>query len=410
MDEHPMHRSLANLGSTLSRRTLGGLAASLLLALGLNEADAKKKKKKKKKPAPKPNPKPTCTPKCSGKTCGSNGCGGSCGSCGQGSTCSAQGQCVATQPYELVTAWGEHGEGNGEFEYPSGVAVDSNGNVYVSDRENNRVQKFSNSGAYITQWGSKGTGDGQFQDPEGIAVDSSGNVFVVDQFNRRVQKFRQNSGNPLVYDLVTKWGTFGDGNGQLNFAWGIAVDRDGNVYVADEGLDRPDRVQKFSNSGAYITQWPTKSKTVAVDSSGNVYLANNESGTIEKYSGTGTLLQSIAGEGDFTTYSIATDSDDNLYAVNYEDWPDVPVQKFNDQGEYVLTLGRESRAHTSLAVDADGNVFIGDWEEGRIVKYRRTGASRAGAGRSGASRSHRGKQAQRGRATRSHARRTRKKP
>lgn len=307
MDEHPMHRSLANLGSTLSRRTLGGLAASLLLALGLNEADAKKKKKKKKKPAPKPNPKPTCTPKCSGKTCGSNGCGGSCGTCGQGSTCSAQGQCVATQPYELVTAWGEHGEGNGEFEYPSGVAVDSNGNVYVSDRENNRVQK-------------------------------------------------------------------------------------------------------FSNSGAYITQWPTKSKTVAVDSSGNVYLANNESGTIEKYSGTGTLLQSIAGEGDFTTYSIATDSDDNLYAVNYEDWPDVPVQKFNDQGEYVLTLGRESRAHTSLAVDADGNVFIGDWEEGRIVKYRRTGASRAGAGRSGASRSHRGKQAQRGRATRSHARRTRKKP
>src|SRR5208337_1559642 len=80
----------------------------------------------------------------------------------------------------FVTEWGSVGTGNGQFDFPQGVAVDSSGNVYVVDRGNSRIQKFSNTGTYITQWGSLGISNGQFDYPQGVAVDSSGNVYVAD--------------------------------------------------------------------------------------------------------------------------------------------------------------------------------------------------------------------------------------
>jgi len=92
---------------------------------------------------------------------------------------------------KYITKWGKIGQ----FNSPSGVAVDSDGNVYVIDRGNYRVQKFTNDGTYITEWGSKGSGQGQFNSPIGVAVDSSGNVYVTDGSdtgplgNNRVQKF-----------------------------------------------------------------------------------------------------------------------------------------------------------------------------------------------------------------------------
>ncbi len=89
----------------------------------------------------------------------------------------------------FVTVWGTQGSGNGQFNGPKGIAVDSNGNVFVVDQGNNRIEKFSNTGVYISQWGSYGTGNGQFNSPYGVAVDSSGNVYVVDSGNYRVEKF-----------------------------------------------------------------------------------------------------------------------------------------------------------------------------------------------------------------------------
>jgi tripartite motif-containing protein 71 len=75
------------------------------------------------------------------------------------------------------------------FIYPWDTAVDSNGNVYVLDKENNLVQVFNNAGTLLAQWGEYGQGDGQFYDPEGIAVDGNGNVYVADTRNNRIQVF-----------------------------------------------------------------------------------------------------------------------------------------------------------------------------------------------------------------------------
>ena len=68
--------------------------------------------------------------------------------------------------------------------------MDSSDNVYVGDfGENNRIQKFDSNGNFITKWGTEGIGDGQFDEPTGIALDSSGNVYVVDRGNSRIQLF-----------------------------------------------------------------------------------------------------------------------------------------------------------------------------------------------------------------------------
>ena len=77
------------------------------------------------------------------------------------------------------------------FDYPTGIAVDNLGFIYVSDSKNNRVQKFTNNGQYITEWGTKGTENGQFDFPAGIDIDSEGNIYVVDRSNARIQKFSE---------------------------------------------------------------------------------------------------------------------------------------------------------------------------------------------------------------------------
>ena len=122
------------------------------------------------------------------------------------------------------------------FSDPSGVAVDSSGNVYVADSGNKRIQKFNSAGGFITKWGSSGSGDGQFSYPCGVAVDSSGNVYVADTSNQRIQKFNSSGG------FITKWGSYGSGDGQFSNPYGVAVDSSGNVYVADSGNRR---IQKF---------------------------------------------------------------------------------------------------------------------------------------------------------------------
>jgi len=134
--------------------------------------------------------------------------------------------------YIFLLKWGSLGAGNGQFNTPWDVAVDSNGNVYVADTYNHRIQKFTSSGGFLTKWGSYGTGDGQFNVPCGVAVDSNGNVYVADSHNHRIQTFTSTGA------YITKWGSQGNGNGQFSYPSGVAVDSGGNVYVADTANNR----------------------------------------------------------------------------------------------------------------------------------------------------------------------------
>jgi hypothetical protein len=132
------------------------------------------------------------------------------------------------------------------------VAVDASGDVYVADSTNHRVQKFTSDGTFLTKWGSYGSGDGQFIRPSAIAVDGSGNVFVVDGGNVRIQKFTSTG------TFLTKWGSAGGGDGQFGSGLydtgpgDVAVDAIGDVYVVDTFNTR---VQKFTNAGVFLTKW-----------------------------------------------------------------------------------------------------------------------------------------------------------
>ncbi|MFC1617272.1 carboxypeptidase regulatory-like domain-containing protein [Candidatus Margulisiibacteriota bacterium] len=140
---------------------------------------------------------------------------------------------------------GTSGTGDGEFSLVKDVALDPEGNIYVTDEGNNRVQKFDSEGSFIRKWGSQGTGDGEFSSPYSIAIDNENNVYVTDADNNRVQKFTADGEFIWAYGKQDIYGDFqsGSGNGEFDYPVGLAFDNDNNFYVVEKNNNR---IQKFS--------------------------------------------------------------------------------------------------------------------------------------------------------------------
>src|SRR5437867_554377 len=179
---------------------------------------------------------------------------------------------VGAQPPVYLTQWGSYGQGDGQFFYPTGVAIDAAGDVYVADLGNSRIQKFTGTGTYLTQWGSPGTGNGQVTVASGVAADAAGDVYVPDLGNGRIQKC---SGEGTY---LTQW----PGSGH-----GIATDAAGNVYVT-----YGDGIQKFTGTGTLLTEWASLGSGdgqfkspygVARDAAGGVYVADSGNHRIQKF-------------------------------------------------------------------------------------------------------------------------------
>src|SRR5262245_48538465 len=83
-------------------------------------------------------------------------------------------------PPAFLLKWGTGGNGDGQFVYPRGVAVDLSGDVYVADQQNYRIQKFDNDGVFVTKWGASGAGQGLFGVPGDVSVGVDGLVYVLD--------------------------------------------------------------------------------------------------------------------------------------------------------------------------------------------------------------------------------------
>jgi len=328
-----------------------------------------------------------------------------------------------TPPYCFNCKWGTQGTGDGQFNNPAGIAIDnSSGNVFVTDQYNNRIEKFTSTGGYLTKWGSSGTGEGQFNYlysnvPMGIAVDSSGNVFVTDTANNRIQKFDTNG------NFITMWGwgvatganqfetctsscqagVYGSSDGQFKNPMGVTVDSSGNVFVVDTYNNR---IQEFTSAGGFITKWGSygtgngqfwNPAGVAVDSSDNVYVADTSNKRIQKFDSNGNFITmwgwGVAtgasqfetctsscqagifgfGDGQFKSpFGIAVDSSDNVYVGG---WGDYRIQKFTSSGSFITKWGSSGSGDGQLnspygvAVDLSGYVYVADTFNNRIQKF-----------------------------------------
>ena len=128
----------------------------------------------------------------------------------------------------------------GDFGGASNVAVDKDGNVYVTDTMNNRVEIFDADGKFISTFGKNGDGPGYFARPKGIAVDGDGHIWVADQYQNRLQVFNREG------QLLTYIGGYGHYPGQFEALVGVAIDKNNRVFTSEQ---YPGRVQQFR----YIT-------------------------------------------------------------------------------------------------------------------------------------------------------------
>jgi sugar lactone lactonase YvrE len=183
---------------------------------------------------------------------------------------------------------GGKGTGKGEFDLPTGIAVDGNGNILVADTNNGRIEKFSPTGTFLSIIGIKGTGQGQLAGPNGIAVDRAGNIYVADASNHRVQKLAPNG------TLIAEWkgpdaGFYGPRR--------IAIGPDDSIYVVDQGRTR---IVKFNPDGEVLAVWGTKGNgdaqfddptSVAVDPTTNkVYVADPRNKRVQVFDANGKFL------------------------------------------------------------------------------------------------------------------------
>jgi RHS repeat-associated protein len=158
---------------------------------------------------------------------------------------------VASESAGEWRSFGGVGTGNGKLKSPEGLLVDAEGNVWIADTGNNRVQEFTATGSYMRQFGTLGNGNGQLSKPEGLSFDSEGNVLVADGGNNRVEIFSPR-GNYLY-----AFGTVGIGSGQMKTPAGLVLDGSNNAYVLDTGNSRIEKwtwAEHVSNGGTHGTQ------------------------------------------------------------------------------------------------------------------------------------------------------------
>jgi sugar lactone lactonase YvrE len=271
----------------------------------------------------------------------------------------------------LVSTIGGPGVTPGTFIRPSGIAIDSQGNIFVSDIQT-YIQKFDSSGNFLLGWGALGTDPSQFDNPRGLAIDSEDNVYVADGNNYRIQKF-DNDGNFL--EIISGPGI---PLGFLQIPYDVTFDSLGDLYVADTGNNR---IQIFDSNGVFkeaITNSEVENgkfnrpRAVTVDSNNFIYVADTYNNRIQVFDSDNNFVRSFGtlgnNPGEFANPSgiIATD-DGKLYVT---DTSNDRIQVFDSAtGNFLFEFEfRESSVEPYFAAfDDSGNLLVADGHSHKII-------------------------------------------
>lgn len=308
-----------------------------------------------------------------------------------------------------------------KFHEARGLALDSSGNIYVADYENNVVRKVTPAGVVTTLAGTfdtPGSTDGQgaaarFMSLNGIAVDSANNIYVVDAGTKSIRKITPSG---LVSTFVG-----GPTSGQFREPRGLAIDTGGNLYVTDYGAHTLLKVTPAgviskvagtsttpgSTDGTTTTALFNSPSGVAVDSQGNLYVADTVNNTIRKIAGsTVTTVAGLAGRSSSADgsgalarfeepYAIATDGS-NVYVADHTDHS---IRKITADGTVTTLAGKAGSfgsadgtgsaarfySPSGIAATSDGTVYVADAGNSTIRKITAAGVVSTFAGTAGSS-------------------------
>jgi RHS repeat-associated protein len=296
-----------------------------------------------------------------------------------------------------ASQFGSGGSGGGQFSTPIDASFDGEGNVWVTDLSNNRIEQFSSTGTFkkAIGWGVSdgkselevcssgcraglaGSGNGQFKGPGGIGInESTGDVYVADTYNARIEELSSSGA------FIRAFGT--EGSGKLTEPGALTIDSAGNVWVPDMTADR---LFEYSSTGTFIASYGKEGsgtgeaqfkKPIAVAFSGeNLYVADSANHRVEELTDKGAFVRVFGteglGSGELDTpEGIAADGAGNLYVV---DASAGHVEEFNSSGDYLATFASEGSGEGQLkgpigdAVDTAGDLYVVDAGNNRVEKW-----------------------------------------
>jgi tripartite motif-containing protein 71 len=270
------------------------------------------------------------------------------------------------------TNFGSLGAGDGQLKTPADVVTDPQGNLWVLDRGNGRIQKFGPDGQFLAKFGAPGTANGQLNSPSAIALDADGNILVAE--NHRVQKLSPSG------QFLSKFGSLGFGNGLFAYPLGITVGVDGTIWVASS-----ERVQRFTAAGQFVerigasgTGQISQPQSLATAANGDVFVADAGSDRIKVFDKEGDFIRQFgssgSGQGQFENPTeIDLDSSGDVWVADAQT---DRVQLFTGAGDYVAQFGApgtgsqqlQLEEHTGIAAEL-GRIWIADPGNSRMGRW-----------------------------------------